>query len=224
MKNEMWLIWKEPKSRRRYRVGILWYDKNYYFKYTNPELDEALKAGFRFFPGFEDLEQIYQNEELFINVATRLPNINRPDYLELLNAFGLNSTSTELDILRATKGRLITDNYEFVPAFDENKIEFDVAGTNHSKDIVKCKNIIAVNDKLNLELEPDNISDKYAIKVMLNKNSKLFHLGYVPRYYSKDLTNLLKLGVEYSAIIESLNFESKISDENVTASVRIIFK
>ena len=31
MKNEMWLIWKHPQSRRRYKIGTLNFenDKNY---------------------------------------------------------------------------------------------------------------------------------------------------------------------------------------------------
>ena len=47
----------------------------------------------------------------------------------------MDINSSEIDILIATKGRLLTDNYEFVPAFNLNKIIFDVAGTRHSKDI-----------------------------------------------------------------------------------------
>ncbi len=225
MKSEMWLIWKEPKTRRRYKVGTLNYDNSIYiFKYTNPELDEAKETGFKFFPGFENLDEVYKNEDLFINIATRLPNVNRPDYLELLNSFGLDSTSTKLEILKATKGRLITDNYEFVSAFDKNKIEFNVAGTNHSEDIDICKKVIAINDKLDLELEPENKFDDDAIKVILNKNNKVYHLGYVPRYYSKDLAILLNKKLEYSAMIKSLNFNSELSDENITVLVKLIFK
>ena len=71
--------------------------------------------------------------------------------------------------------------------FDNNKIEFDVAGTRHCLDEKKCKDIISINDKLELQLEPDNEYDKYAIRVILTKNGKNYHLGYVPRYYSKEL-------------------------------------
>ena len=30
MKNEMWLIWKQPETRRRYKVGVLSYVNNLY--------------------------------------------------------------------------------------------------------------------------------------------------------------------------------------------------
>lgn len=224
MRNEMWLIWKQPKTRRRYKIGSLIYDNNeYIFKYVNPELDDARLEGFDYFPGFENINNVYKSKEMFVNIETRLLNLNRPDYLEILNMYGLDSNSSKLEILKATKGRLITDNYEFVPAFDNNKVEFDVAGTRHCSDVNKCKKIININDKLELQLEPENEYDEYAIKIILNKNNKSYHLGYVPRYYSRELSDLLNRNVEYSALIESLNFESEISDEDVTAFVKLIF-
>ncbi len=37
MKNEMWLIWKHPESRRRYKIGTLNFENDIYtFKYVNP--------------------------------------------------------------------------------------------------------------------------------------------------------------------------------------------
>ena len=53
--------------------------------------------------------------------------------------------------------------------------------------------------------------------------NKCYHLGYVPRYYSKELTELLKDNIEYSAMVQSLNFESKISDEDISVVVKLIF-
>lgn len=224
MKNKLWLIWKQPQTRRRYKIGILEYkDNEYSFKYVNPELEDAQKVGFDYFPGFSDINMEYKNSDLFANIQTRLPNKNRPDYLDILNSYGLDSKSSKFDILKATKGRLITDNYEFVPIFDNNKIEFDVAGTRHCLDVKKCKDIISINDKLELQLEPDNEYDKYAIRVILTKNGKNYHLGYVPRYYSMELYELLNNNVEYSALIQSLNFESELNDEDITAYVKLIF-
>lgn len=224
MRRELWLIWKHPETRRRYKIGTLIYENNIYtFKYTNPELDSALNVGFRYFPGFENIRETYKNQELFANIETRLPNPNRADYLEILNSYNLEKNSTKLEILKATRGRLVTDNYEFVPAFDGNRIEFDVAGTRHCSDVKEYRDLININDKLLLEMEPENIQDKYAIKIILNKNGKRFHLGYVPRYYSEQLTLLLKSNIKYSAMIESLNFESELSDEDISAYVKLIF-
>ena len=226
MKKEMWLIWKDSASRRRYKIGILTYDgSKYTFKYVNPELNDATKVGFKYFPGFGDVHKTYESNLLFANILTRLPNKSRPDYLEILNFYNLEINSTNFDILKATKGRLLTDNFEFVPAFDYNKVEFDVAGTRHCEDVKKCiaQNLINVNDKLVLELEPTNEYDKNAIKVLFNKDGKSYHLGYVPRYYTEELVKLLQNNIEYSAMIQSLNFESEIIDEDITVFVKLIF-
>lgn len=224
MKDELWLIWKDPISRRRYKVGTLIKNFNKYkFSYVNPELDDAKLVGFKYFPGFEDLTKVYESEKLFVNIATRLPNDTRPDYLEILNCYNLDTDSDNFEILKATRGRTYTDNYEFVPAFDPSKIEFDVAGTSHCNDIEECKNYLKVNKKLYLEHEPENPKDKNAIKIIFKENDKSYHLGYVPRYYSRELLEELKKGIQYSAMIQSLNLESQMSDENITANVKLIF-
>lgn len=224
MNNELWLIWKEPLSHRRFKIGILIkLNDGYEFSYVDPELAEARKVGFNFFPGFNDLSKTYKNNELFINIASRLPNKGRIDYLEILNSYNLDKESSDFDILKATRGRTLTDNYEFVPAFDLNKIEFDVAGTRHCKDINKCKDFLKINRVLYLEPEPNNKNDENAVKVVLKENGKLYHLGYVPRYYSKELLNELNKGAKYSAMIQNLKFNSPFSDENIVANVKLIF-
>lgn len=224
MKDELWLIWKDSSSRRRYKIGILIKNHNMYkFSYVNPELKDALLVGFKYFPGFEDLTKVYESDTLFTNILTRLPNPTRPDYLEILNCYNLNKDSEDFEILRATRGRTFTDNYEFVPAFDSSKIEFDVAGTSHCTDVESCKYYLKVNKRLYLEHEPDNPKDKNAIKIIFKENNETYHLGYVPRYYSKELLEELNKGIQYSAMIQSLNLESQMSDENITASVKLIF-
>lgn len=224
MKEELWLIWKNPTTRRRYKVAVLNKENNKYkFYYSNPELDDAKNVGFNYYPGFDDLTKIYESDTLFTNIMTRLPNESRPDYLEILNYYNLDKDSDEFKILKATRGRSITDNYEFVSAYDSSKIEFDVAGTSHSKDIKKCKNLLKINKKLYLEPEPNNDYDKCAIKILFKENNKTYHLGYVPRYYCKQLLKELENGTEYSAMIQGLNLESVLSDENITAHVKLIF-
>ena len=171
MINKLWLIWKDPIDRRRYKIGILERDDNYYyFKYVDPELNLAKEAGFDYYPGFEDTNKEYRNEKMFLNIENRLPNKKRPDYLEILNSYNLDIDSDSMEILKATKGRLVTDTYEFVEPFDQKKIEFDIAGTRHCEDLKECKNDIKVNDKLDLELDPNNVSDQYAIKIILHQN------------------------------------------------------
>lgn len=225
MEKQLWLIWKEPKERRRFIIGILKYENcKYTFEYVDPELSDAQKSGFDFFPGFDDIKKKYEsNGELFANIESRLPNTAREDYLEILNAYDLEVDDSKMDVLEKTRGRLLTDNFEFVPAFDENKIEFEVAGTSHSVDIKKIKHLLNINDNLYLEREAENKHDEYAIKIIYKNDGKVYKLGYVPRYYSKELTGMLNKNIEYSAKIKKLNFESKLNDENITAYVKLIF-
>ena len=87
---------------------------------------------------------------------------------------------------------------------------------------MNVKNILKLIKKLYLEPEPTNIKDENAIKIIFREKDKQFQLGYVPRYYSKELLEKLNQGVEYSAMIQSLNLESQLSDENITANVKLI--
>ena len=199
-------------------------EENYIFKYKNPEIDDAKKVGFQYFPGFEDTSKIYENQRLFSNITTRLPNKRREDYLDILNRYGLDVTASEFEILTATKGRLITDNFEFVKEFDKNNIEFDIAGTSHSKDLNKCLEFIKENDKVYLIREESNVADPNAIKIVYNYGNNSYHLGYVPRYYSSYLSTLLQSSEDYSAIIKKMNIESTIKDEMMNVEVRIIFR
>lgn len=223
MKEELWLIWKEPISRKRYKVGILIKENlKYKFMYVDPELNNAKTNGFNYFPGFEDTKKIYESEVLFTNILTRLPNQTRADYLEILNCYNLEKDSDEFKILKATRGRTITDNYEFVPSFDPKRIEFDVAGTRYCEDIKKCKDYLKINEKIYLIPEPENKEDNNAVKVIYINNGINYHLGYVPRYYNEDLLKELNKGTKYSAMVQSLNLDSSINDENITVKVKLI--
>ncbi len=221
MKKELWLIWKEPVSHKEYKVGSLIKENNkYIFSYINPDLNDAIKVGFKYFPGFEDLTKTYVNDNLFTNILTRLPNKSRPDYLDILNYYNLEKNSDYFDILKATRGTTITDDYEFVEAFDPSKIEFNVVGTYNCSDVEKCKKYLKINKKL--YLEPENLKDSNEVKIIFKENNKLYHLGYVPRYYCNELLEELKKETKYSAMIQSLKFNSQISDENIIANVKLI--
>lgn len=223
MNQHLWLIWRNPESRLRYKVGILTYDgKRYFFEYTNPELDNASETGFTYFPGFSRKEK-YTSDELFPSIKDRLPNPSRPDYLDMLNEYDLSGDASDWDILTATKGRLVTDDYEFVRPFTEKKVEFDVAGTRHREDYAQFKDILSTNDKVELVPEPTNEFDKNAIKVCLADADHQVHLGYVPKFYSKELSDLLKSGKKYSARVKKIQFGGDTHDNDITAEVQLIF-
>ena len=103
----------------------------------------------------------------------------------------------------------------------KNKIEFEVAGTRYSKDLMENKDKIK-NDSV-LRLEVVNYKDELAVKILTNVDNNLIELGYVPRYYAKEVANLLKDNVNYSAMIKKIRFDSQNPDENITASVKLLF-
>ena len=216
------LIWKDPDSRTRYTIGeLIKNEDGYLFHYVNPELDSALDKNFTTYPGFPNYNEEYKSEELFPNILGRVPNKKRDDYIEILNYYDLESNSNDFEILKQTKGRLITDNFEFVPEFDKNKIEFEIAGTRYSKELAKNKNKIKNDSNLILELVEYN--NEPAVKILTKVDNKLIELGYVPRYYAKETANLLKENVNYSAMIKKIRIDCQNPDESITASVKLLF-
>ena len=85
------------------------------------------------------------------------------------------------------------------------------------------KERITIKNEMTIEREIDNKYDKYAIRVICKKNGSIYYLGYVPRYYSRELSEMLDKNVKYSAKIKYLNFESELNDEDITADVKLIF-
>ena len=67
---------------------------------------------------------------------------------------------------------------------------------------------LAIGDSLILEKEPDNKSDPFAIKVMTQKNQMI---GYIPRYYSKSVSNRISAGMTYSCFV--IEIETNMSCE-----------
>ena len=56
-----------------------------------------------------------------------------------------------------------------------------------SENIKNNKDILEINDNLILERDYDNKYDENAIEIICKKNGNIYHLGYVPRYYAKEL-------------------------------------
>ena len=224
MNDKLWLVWKEPIERRRFVIGELIYDGfQYIFQYNSLELDEARSKGFDYFPGFPDLEKLYESFELFASIDTRLPNRMRPDYLDILNSYNLTIQSSKMDVLRKTKGRLLTDNFEFVPVFNKNKVEFEIAGTRHYLLDDTLKSCLKVNDCLILKKDDTNSKDSYAVLVLYQNKDSFHILGYVPRYYSKQIFELLSDDIKYSIKIENLNLNTPLSGEEFMVGVKLIF-
>ncbi|MEY8741222.1 HIRAN domain-containing protein [Bacillales bacterium AN1005] len=227
--NELLLVWKEPESRQRYVVGKLIYngDENkYLFSYLSENLQKAVSVGFKNYPSFPDLGETYESKgQLFPGLMNRLPNKKRPNYPEILLKYNLDTTSTVMEILGATRGRLGTDNFEFVQfiEFIQNQpfqITFDLAAARRY-DFPSVKGEIKENEVVTLIRDMDNQVDVNAVRVIYRDN---LCLGYVPRYYSEDLAAMLEAGVQYKAIIKKLDILNDNPDEWAKIRVEVIYE
>jgi hypothetical protein len=225
--NKLKLIWKDPAKRQRFVVGLLEHDEEssvYRFKYLQDELETAVNQGFKNFPNFPDLTKVYEvKDNLFNSIKTRLPLPKRPDYATILNRFNLTPSNSDMEILEATRGRSATDTFEFIKAMDfdsDFKITFDLAGARYS-DYESVKENLKVGDSVKLLPTSDNPYDENAVKVMYTDEKRL---GYVPKYYSKDFTNLMSSTIEFDAFIASLDIHNENQDEWVKITVDVSTK
>lgn len=212
--NKLWLIWKDENSNKKYHVGTL--SKNYdtyQFEYSNKDkfrgLGEALDNGYSYLFPFKDLDKTYVSKNLFPTFMKRLPNRSRPDYVNLLERFGLKENATDMEILKITKGKTGVDSYEFISPLNvrEHSLssQFFIEGVRHY-DLPSIQNAEAYfenNPKLKLKNHPVK-EDSTAIQILSQDNHIL---GYMPAVYSKILTEIMK-HVELELSMKDVNLDT----------------
>ena len=205
--NFLYLIWKDPESRRNFTVGKLSKGKSYTFEYCE-EYERALEAGWDFLKAFPE-DRKYESPTLFAAFESRLPDSKRRGIEDILKNYGL----TEFDgfeLLRKSTGRLPIDTYEFIdPIFPEDKTierEFYIVGIRHSS---KCRGTncgllpkIELGESVVFMPEPTNEYDPFAIAVLTQDNEML---GYVPRYYSEGIARRLERGMTYECRVMEID-------------------
>ena len=197
------VIWKEPNSRRQYVVGEILKNGKYEFSYGY-EVKEAIKNGFELLISFKDLEKTYYNDKLFPSFANRLPDKKRRGIENILKRYDLDQFD-EYELLKRCGAKLPTDNLEFIDPIprdlEKNEIirYFFIAGVRY---YIGCKGnlcdkTIEIDEMQELRLVRDNNNkyEKYAIRVYDLENN---HIGYVPRYYSENISNLLENNYKYN--------------------------
>ena len=219
-KDYLFLIWKHPESRRQYVVGILSKNGGFEFAYAE-DIDEARKNGFSGIEAFKDFNKKYKSTKLFPVFSSRLPDKKRRGIEKILQKYNMNEYDEYL-LLKNSGARLPIDTFEFIdPIFDEEEIVlryFYIAGISH---YLPCENNICdfsnVNihngDKLILKLEPENSKDEYAVEIY---NVEGVKLGYIPRYYSRQVTE--RINKNNIVVCEVLEFNP---DANCRECIRI---
>lgn len=207
--NFIYLVWKNPETRRNYIIGKLSRNGYYTFEYCE-EYREAEASGWEYLKAFPE-DKKYVSDALFASFASRLPDPKRKDIKEVLAKYGMKEYDG-YELLRNGGGKLPIDTYEFVdPIFpDEESIcrRFYIVGVRHVSGCLgndcRANEFLTINEELVLETEPNNESDVYAVKVM-SKDSNV--IGYIPRYYSHSVYNRLNKGMTYSCRIIEMNCE-----------------
>lgn len=216
-KDYIYVIWKEPETRRQYTIGELVKNGCYQFSYGY-EVEQAIEMGFKGFICFDNFKETYYSNVLFPAFSSRLPDQRRRGIERILKRYGLDEYDA-YELLKRSGAKLPTDNYEFIDPLPveikdcEVERYFYIAGPRH---YIGCKGIecnksidINVGDELSLVLEADNKFDNYAIKVYDNREN---HIGYIPRYYSKNLTNFIKNGHRYYCNVHLVNKDGNCNE------------
>ncbi|PKM57038.1 MAG: DNA-binding protein [Firmicutes bacterium HGW-Firmicutes-3] len=204
-KDYLYLIWKEPVTRRNYVVGELCKNGQYEFSYGY-EVQKAIENGFELLISFEDINKTYKSDTLFPTFSSRLPDRKRRGIERILSKYGLDAFD-DYTLLKKSGARLPIDTLEFIDPIlntKDGEVErvFHIAGIRHyigcgGDDCEEALRLIK-GDQLTLKPEPSNMHDKNAIKILDKKDN---HVGYLPRYYCESVLEYLKKDSRYTCTV-----------------------
>ncbi len=210
----LYLIWKDPKTRKNFTVGKLNRTEMFTFEYCE-EYREAQACGWGKLEAFPE-EKTHESNVLFPVFSSRLPDPKRRDIEKILEKYGLEKYDA-YELLKKCGGRLPIDTYEFIRPIspDEKTVQRDffIMGVRH---LAPCGGNncallpqIDVGDLLQLNPEPENKADPFAIQVSANRGERL---GYIPRYYNRAILERLSNGMTYSCQIIEINRNNNCSE------------
>lgn len=210
----IYLSWQATDHGKRYIVAEL-VEKapgRYSFRYIQgKDLEEAKKLGFDGYPAFPYLEQEY-TDNVIDPFVMRLPARTRADFNDLLKYWEIhNAEISNFDLLAVTGGKLRTDNFEFIDphkAKRPNQFLTELAGFVYHADDKKLRNIPA-GAGLELEREPDNKWDPYAVKVLYGGEP----IGYIKRVHSQTI---------YEELVKGKTVKAEVKDFAVNGVVNSI--
>lgn len=189
------VAWQEPDSKEWIPVAVLTRRENGNFRFFYTQ--GVLRAkNFKPFSGMDELETIYESETLFPVFSNRLISRNRPEFKDYLRWMGLdNSNDDPMSILALTGGIRGTDSVELFapPTFAQDgsyNLEFFARSLLFlDKQTLEAIGQFKPGTQLYLMKDVQNSVDRFAIA--LRSNKPILFVGYCPRYYAKNLGNLL---------------------------------
>lgn len=197
-KRALFVAWRsgDTQNGKWGPVGRLNYDGQIYqFCYTRgaPTLQ-----GFQPFSEMQDLEQVYESDELFPLFSNRLLARTRPEYEAFLTwgGFDPNTPPDPIAILGVTEGRRQTDSIEVFPcpvpdaqSCYLNKFFLHGVSWNPPYAVERIGRLNP-NEPLLVMLDICNAHDPMAVAVRTVEERTL--IGYVPRYLAGDVWQLLQ--------------------------------
>jgi hypothetical protein len=178
-------------------IGRLEFDHGTYrFVYTK---GARTAVGFTPFSGMEDLEQIYESNELFPVFANRLLPKSRPEYEAYLQWSGFDPANPPdpIAILGVTEGIRRTDLIEVFPCPvpDEKSCylnKFFMHGLRYMPEAAKARVLnLKEGERLYPMWDGCNPTDSCAVALRTVAGDRML-VGYVPRYLAYDALTLFK--------------------------------
>jgi hypothetical protein len=187
----------EPSKSGWSPIGRLEFDHGTYrFVYTK---GARTAVGFTPFSGMEDLEQIYESNELFPVFANRLLPKSRPEYEAYLqwSGFDPGKPPDPIAILGVTEGIRRTDLIEVFPCPVPDELgcylnKFFLHGLRYMPEVAKARVLaLTEGEPLYPVLDLFNPTDSNAVALRTITGDRLM-LGYVPRYLAQDVWKLIQ--------------------------------
>lgn len=195
--NSLFVAWRpaKPEQAGWRPVGRLEHDGHLYrFCYTGG----ARRPGFQPFRGMENLDQIYESEQLFPLFANRLLSRSRPEYEAYLrwSGFDIANPPDPIVILGVTEGIRETDAVEVFPCpvRDAEGCYFNKFFLHGIRWLpqatVERTGRLIEGERLKLMIDIQNEHDPQAVGLRTELDRTL--IGYVPRYLANDVWQLVQ--------------------------------
>lgn len=195
----VFLAWQDPVSRAWFPIGRLSYAPNglYRFVYTRGFEEARRQAGLSPLIGFSKVDRQYESTSLFPMFQNRIMSPSRTDYASYLRRLGLPASTRPLTLLARSTGRRSTDSFEMFPfplvdgpTGPRYTIDFFIHGMRHMPEAALARaERLTEGEQVFLLPDPQNPQDPHAVAVRSDVDR--FLLGYLPRYYARDVGALL---------------------------------
>lgn len=189
-------------------------DEIYLLRYTR---GVGKFSEFKGFGRMQDTKAAYFSDGLFPLLKNRVISRNRSDFSAFARWVGKKESElTYFDELALTGGQRGTDSMELIPVPQPSadgmyRVSFFVHGVRYlsERDQAEFAQLVE-GDQLVLVPEFNNVADQHAL--LLKRHGSAHHVGYVPRYFSKDFSEIMKReggGVEVS--VQKVNSDAPLA-------------